>query len=241
MRFHRLKDEGITEFRRYLEALRADPSLPIPSALLDDPNLTEPLPCEVAAAAPVFATRMDFARWLDQAFASAGTTAPLLDVGFWSWLTVFLFDQVCPSSTSGKRSVGADARYIPDTSRWNRRYRHLLANPFQVYQLHHDDPNRAAVVLLNPLHKPGELTEQFTSRLEIISCRGAIGLATKLFIDPTSGARKRGAAGTSASRFGKLMNQYVRTWDLSSVHLDRFMEMLPREFNRFKTRPSTDL
>ena len=234
MRFRRFTDAGVEEFSQYIHALRNDPKLPVPSALIADDALTELLTPEVSATPERFSTRMEFARWLDRAFEESDAEVPSLDTGFWTWLAAVLFDQLCPADGHGRRKPGADARYIPDMSRWTRRYRHLLANPYQVLQLHRDDPERAAVALVNPLHKPGELTEQFTARLEIIRCPGTIGLATKLFIDPKTGARRHGASGNAARRFGKLMNQYTRTWDLQSVEADTFVQLLPREFNRFK-------
>lgn len=234
MRFRRFTDTGVEAFSRYIQDLRDDPKLPLPPAMLSDDALTELLTPEVSATPDTFNTRMEFARWLDQAFEQSGAETPVLDTGFWTWLTAALFDQVCPADGNGRRKPGADARYIPDMSQWTRRYRHLLANPYQVFQLHRDNPERAVVALVNPLHKPGELTEQFTARLDIIRCPGTIGLATKLFIDPVTGARRRGASGSAARRFGKLMNQYTRTWDLQSVDASEFAQLLPREFNRFK-------
>ena len=234
MRFRRFTNAGVDAFSRYIHDLRADPKLPLPHGLLTDDALTEMLTPEVSATPEGFNTRMEFARWLDRAFEESDAEVPSLDTGFWTWLTAALFNQVCPSDGNGRRKPGADARYVPDMTKWTRRYRHLLANPYQVFQLHRDAPERAAVALVNPLHKPGELTEQFTARLEIIRCPGTIGLATKLFVDPATGARRPGASGSAARRFGKLMNQYNRTWDLQSVETDSFAQLLPREFNRFK-------
>lgn len=240
MRLRRFNEGGIDAFGRYLSELRKDPKLPAPSDLVNDSALTEMLVPNVSAQPEPFATRMAFAQWLDRTFQESGAEPPSLDAGFWTWLTAALFDQVCPADGNGKRNPGADARYIPDMSHWTRRYRHLLANPFQVLLLHREDPQRAAVALVNPLHMPGELTEQFTGRLEIIRCPGTIGLATILFIEPSTGKRKRGASGTAARRFGKLMNQYTRTWDLQSVETHEFAQLLPREFNRFKPEPRTE-
>lgn len=234
MRFRRFTDAGVEAFSQYIHDLRADPKLPVPADLVTVDALTEVLTPEVSATPEAFETRMEFARWLDLAFGNSDAEAPLLDAGFWTWLTAALFDQVCPPDGNGRRKPGADARYIPDMTRWTRRYRHLLANPYQVFQLHRNAPERAAVALVNPLHKPGELTEQFTARLEIIRCPGTLGLATKLFVDPSTGARRPGASGNAARRFGKLMNQYTRTWDLQSVEAGEFAQLLPREFNRFK-------
>ena len=234
MKLRRFTNEGMVAFRQYLIDLRANPDRSIPHDLLSSPTLTEVLHPEVTAAVPYFSTRQEFAAWLDFAFQTAGCEPPMLDREFWSWLTAALFDQVCPADSRGHRKPGALARYIPEMNQWRRRYRHLLANPYHAFRVHRSDPSRAAVVLVNPLHAPGELTEQFTSRLEVISCPATIGLATMLFIDGSTGRRRAGASGEAARRLGKLINQYSRTWDIRSVELDQFVRILPREFDRFK-------
>jgi len=234
MQFRRFHDAGIEAFRDYLHRLRSEPTLAPPWGMLTDDALSEPLHPPIAAEPEQFENRMAFARWLHDAAEAAKATIPRADPGFWAWLSLALFDQVCPADGNGRRKPGADARHIPDRANWQRRYRHLLANPFDVFMLHRDNPERAAVVLVNPLHKPGELTEQFTARTEIVSCPGTMALASHLYVDPTTKTRRRGASGKSARRFGKLMNQYTRTWDLPEIQPARFAEMLPGEFDRFK-------
>lgn len=239
MQFRRLNDAGIEAFRTYLQRLRDNPTLPPPWTLLSDDAVSEPLHDQIEAALERFENRMAFARWLHAAADKSGHPIPRTDAGFWAWLSLALFDEVCPVDSSGKRKPGADARHIPDRINWRRRYRHLLANPFDVFWLHKDDPVRASAVLLNPLHQPGELTEQFTARIELVACPGTMALATYLYIDPHTGARRRGASGTSARRFGKLMNQYARTWDLPLTQAPKFAELLPKEFERFKQSAAT--
>ncbi len=234
MMMRRFTIAGMAAFKRYLTELRANPDTPIPCELLTDPTLTELLEPEVTATVGRFSSRQEFAVWLEGAFQAAGSEPPMLDCEFWAWLTAALFDQVCPADRRGHRKPGALARYIPEMNQWRRRYRHLLANPYHAFRVHRCDPGRAAVVLVNPLHAPGELTEQFTSRLEVISCPATIGLATMLFIDGSTGKRRTGASGEAARRLGKLINQYSRTWDLRSVELVHFARLLPREFDRFK-------
>lgn len=234
MQFRRFNDAGVEAFRNYLQRLRIDPTLPPPRALLTDDAVSAPLVPQIEAPLEHFENRMAFARWLHSAAEKTGQPIPRTDAGFWAWLSLASFDEVCPADSSGKRKPGADARHIPDRTNWRRRYRHLLANPFDVFWLHRDDPVRASAVLLNPLHQPGELTEQFTARIELVACPGTMALATYLYIDPHTGARRRGASGNSARRFGKLMNQYARTWDLPLTQASKFAEMLPKEFERFK-------
>lgn len=231
MQFRRLTSDGILEFRRYLAELRLNPTLRPPEFHTAD-SYSEPLPQPVSLQPVPFRSRLDFARWLDS-IPESSTRLPRTDAGFWSWLSMALFDQVCPPDASGRRRPGADARHIPDFSRWTRRYRHLLANPYDVYQLHRDQPERAMVVLANPLHRPGELTEQLTSRLEIVQCPGTMALATYIFFDRSTGQMRKGAAGKSAARFGKLMNQFTRTWDLPEIRSTDFADVLPRDFRRF--------
>lgn len=234
MQFRRFNEAGIDAFRSYLHRLREEPSLPPPVSLLSDPSVSEPLDPALSAEPEPFENRHAFARWLHAAAESAGTPIPRHDAGFWAWLSLALFDQVSPADGNGRRKPGADARHIPDRANWQRRYRHLLANPYDVLSLHRDDPARAMVVLVNPLHQPGELTEQFTARTDIVACPGTMALATYLYIDPETLNRRTGASGTSARRFGKLMNQYTRTWDLPEMRPSQFAEMLPNEFDRFR-------
>lgn len=234
MQFRCFNEAGVIEFREFLGRLRDDPFVELRSGLLTEVETSTPLEPETVAEPVRFGSRFDFARWLHLAFVSAGSGSPKNDVGFWSWLTAALFDQVCPADGNGRRNPGADARYIPDSTRWTRRYRHLLANPYYIYELHRDAPESAYAALANPIDKPGELTEQLTSRLDIVSCRGTMAVATRLFVDQYSHKPKRGASGNAARRFAKLMNQYTRTWDLHSVRSEQFIKILPREFDRFR-------
>jgi len=239
MKFRRFNSEGVGVFREYLHRLREDPVLPPPFHLLEDIQYTEELDPSIVAVPYRFNNRMSFARWLYEASGREQALIPRGDPGFWAWLSLALFDQVAPADGQGRRRPGADARHIPDASDWRRRYRHLLASPYDVFMLHRDNPMRAYVALVNPLHKPGELTEQFTARVDIVSCPGTMALASYLYVDPETGSRKRGASGRSARRFGKLMNQYTRTFDLPEMRPDQFAELLPREFDRFKVEETS--
>jgi len=235
MNFRIFNAAGILKFREYLARLRTNSTLTPPVGLLaDDELIREGIPVSFPDPVNTFSNRMEFAHWLYDLFSQAGIEIPRSEEGFWAWLSLALFDQVAPPDSGGNRKPGADARHIPELTNWRRRYRHLLANPVDVFLLHRDDPSRAAVVLLNPLNKPGELTEQFTARFELVSCPGTMALATRLYIDSRTGARRLGASGNSARRLGKLMNQYTRTWDLPEINPQTFAQILPKEFDRFK-------
>ena len=232
MMLKRFNEKGVAAFSEYLIAVRTDPVKPVPTDLLDKPTLVTALPDPIDAEPKQFKDRLDFVTWLQEAADRAEVRIAFHDQGFWSWLALLLFDQLCPLR-KGKRTVGEDARYILSRD-WRRRYRHLLATPYRTFQIHRTTPERAGIVLRQPLHVLGEITEQFASRQELISCPGTMGLATHLFVNPKTGHLRRGASGAAARRLGKLLNQYTRTWDVTVMEPARMAELLPAEFNRFK-------
>lgn len=244
MKFRRFTDEGLTRFRDYLERLsHEDPKLDPPVELLTDTRWSEPLKSAIEAEPQPFARRMDFACWLHDASVKANTPIPRTDPHFWAWLSLSLFDQVAPvltrirykSTFQGKkgRFIGDMSRHIPELDNFQRSYRHLLAGPYSVYLVHVEtDPNIALAALINPLHEPGDLSEQLGgSRLHAL-CPGTMALATRLFVDVEK-MKPRAKVSTASKRLGKLMNQYTRTFDLPEMNPRVFASMLPKEFKTF--------
>lgn len=217
MKLRRFNPEGLIEFAKVLDLLRSEPAAPVPAELLSSKRFTEPLRAAInVTVPPVFTSRFAFADWLHAAATASGEDVPRDDAGFWAWLSLALFDHVCPADDKGRRKPGANARYIIDASDWKRRYRHLLQNPYEVYYLHKADPSRALVALVNPLDQPGELTEQINGRQELVTCPGCMSLATFLCID-ADGKRRKGASGEFARVFGKAVNRISRTFDLPEM------------------------
>lgn len=103
----RFRDAGLEEFRAYLVRLKENRTLAPPEFLLEGPEFSEPLVPSVRAEPRSFENRFVFAAWLDDTFRAAGAEAPrATDVKFWSWLTLFLFDQVCPAVLMGGENPG---------------------------------------------------------------------------------------------------------------------------------------
>jgi len=168
-------------------------------------------PRRLAAADPIEA-----AKYFSDRFA--GVRDVDHNVGLWSWLALFYFDELCPPDASGQRQVREDARYIPGTG-WRRYYRHLLAAPLRVYRSHGDN---AGLLLLDPVDKLGDIWEQLASRQEIITNLGILGTATLLYLDTKKDRPKRGAASTKRKpgtlrRFVDLIQQLDLTYDLYSM------------------------
>ena len=238
MVLRRFNERGIRQFEAFIEALRKDPAFTPPSSLLKDEGCTEALEGGVDLKEKTFASRMEAAKYLDEALSPLSGVDTLHDVGLWSWLTLFFFDQVCPPGHGGRRVVGERARYIPAISNYQKYYRHLLAGPYGIFRAHRDAPNRALVLLCGPLHKPGEIAEQMVARQEIITNANAVELATAIYFDPATRSFKKGAAGKGAGaarRLADVLNQYDVTWDLYWMSAETICTKLPKEFDKFRS------
>ncbi len=236
MNLRRLNDEGLRRFAEYLLALKATPTLPPPVELLTDPDTSQEA-TTVTVTSLRFANRLEAGRWLFDLIERAGIDDPARDKGLWAWLSLFLFDQVCPPNGLGHRKPGELARHVPAISDYRKYYRHLLAGPWRMCRAHRDNPVRALAVLHKPLDSPGELSEQIMARQELVTNRTFMAAATKLYIDPTTGERRRGAASQTnggARRLADYCNQIDLTWDLYALEAEELVGKLPHEFDRFR-------
>lgn len=238
MQFRRFNDKGIAAFAEYLDALRTDPRRPVPVDLLDKATLSEPLNPPIQSEPQAFATRMDFACWLHDAAKAAGAEIPRKDAGFWAWLSLALFDEVCPADAKGHRKPHSDLRrFIPTIgSAWGD-YKHLLAGPYDAFYQHRDYPARAMAALIKPLNAPGDMSENICGRAEIVGCKTCMYLATKMFVNDSDNTLKKNASGRVVRDLGKYINQVSRTFDMPEVKIHAFIRLLPKKFDKFK--PST--
>jgi hypothetical protein len=239
MRLRRLNEKGIEEFGTYLDALAANPMLAPPVEILEDSGKSENLSTKVEVERKNFVNRFDAAKYLYDKTVEAGLADTDLDRGVWAWLTLFWFDTLRPpAGKKAKKWPGERARWIPPESHdWKKFYRHLLAGPWRVYRFHRDNPERARVVLCGPLYAPGEASEQILSRQEVVTNRGVVELATRMYYDPIGKKVKRGAASKGAGTFRRFandfLNQFDMTWDLYAMTADQVAALLPKEFSHF--------
>lgn len=238
MKFRRFNDQGVKAFVEYLEKLRTDPSAPVPTDLLTNPRLTEPLKVSIDAEPPAtFASRMAFARWLHAAAAAGGVDIPRNDAGFWAWLSLALFDHVCPADGNGMRKIKEDARYVPMLESSRRYYRHALVGPFYVYWMYRDSPERAAAVLCGSLTQLNDEAYRLFVENQLVVMPSAIGVLTELYYDGITGKLKRNSKTKkrgSIRRLATFLTRFARTLDLDVIPVERLIETLPSEFNRWR-------
>lgn len=236
MQLKRLNAQGLEVFSEYLDGLKIDSTYPYPQQLLIDSLASEPVTPAVEVEHRTFGNRFEAAKYLDECLSGAGIANLVRDAGIWAWLALYYFDQLCPVGKNGERRPGELARWIPEVSNFRRYYRHLLAGPYRIYVAHRDSPQRALALLCGPLHKPGDVVEQFAARPELVTNKGVVELVTKLYYDVTGGHLRRGSSGKgngSPRRLADVCNQFDVAWDLYSMTCPELSQMLPEEFKQF--------
>jgi len=237
MKLRRFNPDGMAAFSNYRARLTLEPALEPPLEILEDPALTEPLPGDVEVESRKFANRLEAGRYLNELMDLAKIQLPERDQELWAWLTLFYFDEVCPTDGHSCRDPQDEARLVPVLDNYQRFYRHLLLGPYLIVRAHRDRPERAIAMLCNPLSKPGEIVEQLASRKELVTNRAVVELATQLYFDPATGSFKRGAGSSvkgAPRRLAALFNQLDLTWYLYGMSADDVNNLLPKEFDRFR-------
>jgi hypothetical protein len=117
------------------------------------------------------------------------------------------------------------------------KYRHLLASPYLIYKQIRPAHQIGMAVLNGPVDKPGDAVEQLAARGDLIGSRAVVEAYTELYYDPSKETNKRGAAGRgrgSFRRFGRVLLQLDRTFDLGSMPASKIRDLLPSEFDRYR-------
>jgi len=244
MKIHRFNDAGVTRFRAYLSDLRQTPTFPPPWDLLEDSSLTMTLPEGIDVERPSFTTKRDAAVYLHEKLKPLLRTELFKDVGLWTWLSLFYFDDVCPES-GGKRKPANDAHYVLEAQQVLRYYKHLLATSVRIYDM---SPVHHRVLLLSPLAVLGQVMERMAARLYLLRIPCVPEVLDRLYFDEDKLKPKRGAARSSSNpragdlsnRFPVRMKQLQRTYDANALSADQLIALLGREFSPWQSAPQLD-
>jgi len=228
---------GIGRLRGYLMQLRSGAASAPPTEWLDDSALSNELPVEIELGESRFGNRFNVGLFLNELLSPLGAEVTDRDVGLWAWLSLALFDQVCPLDQEGRRQPGRDYRHIPDFS-YRGRYRHLLFGPYQVYRRH---GVHSILLLSGPVESESGLYHEITSRQDLIANRGVIEAALMLYFDLKRRRPKTGAQGSlhqpgTVRRFVRVLQQLDVTYDIYGLSGRQILELLPEEFDVFQPR-----
>lgn len=228
-----LNARGIEEFRGFLQQIRQGAEFRANPAILYIDDYSPRLSRTIEIEPRTFASKYDAARYLGEVLADLPGTAE--DVGLWSWLALFYFDQLSPVDGEGKRRPREDYHYIPSTESGWHRDRHLLAGPYKLYRDHHE---RARLLLHPPVHQHGAFIYDLAFRRDLISNKGLIEVIDLLYWDARRNRPKRGA--TTTSRPGNLrrliavVQQLDFNYDLYGMRAEEILALLPGEFDAWK-------
>lgn len=230
-------DSGRQKWASWIEALRADSSLPFPKEMLTDPLLTLKAPGQIVVGDCGHDAKYDLAVALApaaQALEEARLPADRWP-GVWDWLAAFYFDSICPRKANGERKLLSQPCYV-FTSLWRRRYRHRIFGPVDL--IRRVGPP-ARLLIHGPPSTLTDWEEQAASRYPIKGNPEVAKALFQLYWDPVEMKPKRGAAPNSNKqgtlrRFSVLLLQLERTYDLLCTDHAGMLELLPKEFEPFK-------
>lgn len=230
----RLTASGIEQFQLFLQQSSHAERVEPPTTLLTDSHTSAALDIELSVRQRHFCSRLELAEHLF-GMLRTDTTTLRNDRGFWTWLSLYWFRQLCPV-VNQVYQPGNAVRWIADLNHPGRACRHLIAGPFQIYRAHRDNPLRALSLLCDPVSRTSPLVRLIASRPSLVTCRAVVGAATRLFYNSETGKNRSGLNGRgpgSPRRFTDLLNQLDLTWDLHSLTTDELLELLPAEFDHF--------
>ena len=230
-------DEGLDQFRNYLAKLRDGATSPPPNDLLYNRDTSEPANGESQVENRIFSTRLDLARYLDDALASIEDDNIETDVHLWSWLSLFYFNQVCPAQTNTIRKPGRDYRHILEPG-YPYGHNHLLAGAYLVYTVYGLYNELSMLLLYTAPHIESGLHHQLAQRQSIITNKGVMEAAHLIYLDkkrrkPKFGAIAKNKPGT-VYRFIDVIQQLDLNYDLYSMTGEQVLKLLPVEFNKWK-------
>jgi hypothetical protein len=236
MLLRRFTQLGVDRFRGFVVRLRNDKTLVAPREMLEDDALTEVISPPTECPDATFGNRLVAAEYLDRLLTPVGLADALHDVGLWSWLALRFFDQLRPLGTGiNLQKLGVEeARFIP-TDNYTDRHRHLLRTPLRIYRAARGNPQNVMCFLVQPVHQPGDLNEQFTSRDRWMRNAELIATLNQLVVDAASNTIRRNAS-ARARRLSDVLDQFDCTWDLGFIAKDLLVPMLPAEFKELHSR-----
>lgn len=237
MRARRFNQQGVDAFRDFirsakLAAKRGEPAPPVTVELLESDLLSEATSHELPAPPDLFASKRELAVFVDRFIPRNKYDEVRIDSGFWTWLAARFFDQI----TNKRKKLKEERAYIAGLT-FQEFYRHLILGPYFIYYNARDNPARVEVLLYDDPTTMNEVMVQFGSYQTLMQNKSLQGLVQRLYFDPVKGRIKRGAGGKEAGTPRRLMDffrQIELNYDLQSIEQDKFWEMLPAEFARFK-------
>ena len=239
-----LTEKGVAEFGRYLERLRGDGRILPPRSLLTDSRYSRDLTlCDAYVEPRRFASRGDFAQYINSQFEDAGFLDDVDGPGIWEWFSLYYFDAVCPPNQDGIRKPKSLQRHLLNPPRPSKSRRHLLRNAYLLYRRYRHIQDVPLDLLLGPpLDQYPQAVTQIGERERTANSKGVLIAANRLYLDKATGKPKRGYTSGDAGilTFGRVVNNLPARFDLSEMSADAILAFLPPGFSSWLDDDSED-
>ena len=222
--------------------------MPPPYQILQDPGHSQDFDREIEVdRAPhgiPFGSRFEFGTYLHERLSAADQMSIARNYGFWSWLSLYYFEQICPTGEDGARRIAPKELYLFSPHQVYRQHvRHLVRSPWLIVNIHGFN---AKVLLLgtergsaSPLTSRSKIFEQLATRQNILNNKTVIAAAHQLYFDERNGRTWFGASGNgpgSVARYALVVQQLELTYDTRACSVDQLLSLLPNEFADYKRR-----
>lgn len=233
----KLNEAGVQKFLEYVDGGALDAP---PVHLLDDPETSEELLVAIIPDRKDFKDRHEFGFYLNDLLKDLDPRAISWDAGLWSALALVWFDLICPPLSGGGPRKVRESHYYVFEKGYKTYYRHLVRSPWQCVRDHGDNARFMLVGSkqeVHPLAVHGEILESIGGRQRLLGSRPIVKAANAIYLDKSTGRPRTGVAGSgpgSARRFGKIVRQLDLTFDPEVMTVEQFIDILPKEFARWK-------
>ena len=231
----RLNENGVSEFENYLIRAQVDATAAPPYHLLDDPEAsTEFTLGEVDIERRSFASRREFAEYIDSRFRSAGIDQDVDSQGMWEWLSLYYFDVTCPLRSDGTRTVRKPNRYVLAPRSEVDPRRHLLRNAYLMHrQIGMHDPRAVDLLMWQSVDDYAKVVTHIGERKTLKESTGALYAARELFFDPEKARTKRNISDTriGVQAFGTFLVNLPPEYDLTTLDSTTVLAILPGDFD----------
>ena len=215
-----------------------------PEDLLDltDSSLVRAIEGTDSLAVKDFYSTLSMVSAILSSLGKISLSSVLKNEGLWCWLTYILRDVVTPRDKHGMRKLGEIWRWLPSNpDDYQKAQRHLIRMPVLLREKFGENADH---LLCGRPSQRGEVMEQLTSQGDMFNLSFQ-KLARTLYFDEANSKLKRGSGtkgGGSPRRLAKVKKQFEVNYDIQGLDLDSFLELLPKEFDRFHSlSPPTPL
>jgi hypothetical protein len=238
MKLSKLTQQGLDEFTVFLDNInqiadvnqRREEILSTMSVEVDD---IECMPIESSSRSKFKVTEY-LATLLD-----SSSIPPETDKELWAWLSLYYFETIHKKNKkTNEYELGDINRWIPNFDDYKRYYRHLLLGPWNIYRQHNGDESIVAGILAGEIHTGGDVFEQLASRQELVTSSPVQTVVTELYYDKEKKSLKRGSGSKGPGtprRLSAVLDQFKMTYDFYTIEPSYLINLLPKEFNRFKS------